>query len=163
MGLKQKLIDIFEDSSFAPYTFEELLDISNIEKEQLKQLLEQLKNEYIIYESKKHRFGLLKQFGLYLGTIDIKEKGFGFITSPSFEHDFFVPKVHVNGALNKDKVMFRVANVNDEENDEAEVVKVIERNLKTIVGEINSYYFHKQFIPLDTYSEVALLYEISLT
>lgn len=149
MELKQKLIDIFEDSSFAPYTFEELLDISNIEKEQLKQLLEQLKNEYIIYESKKHRFGLLKQFGLYLGTIDIKEKGFGFITSPSFEHDFFVPKVHVNGALNKDKVMFRVANVNDEENDEAEVVKVIERNLKTIVGEINSYYFHKQFIPLD--------------
>lgn len=149
MELKQKLLEIFEDSSFSPYTFEELQTISNIEKEQLKQLLEQLKQENIVYESKRHRFGLLKQFGLYIGTIDIKEKGYGFITSSSFDKDFFVPKIDINGALNKDKVIFKITNTNFEESDEAQVVKVIERNMKFVVGEIKAYYCHKQFIPLD--------------
>ena len=149
MELKEKLIELFEDSSFAPYTFEEIHQISNIEKEQLKQLLEQLKEENIVYESKKHRFGLLKQFGLYIGTIDVKEKGFGFITSESFDHDFFVPRLDINGALNKDKVIFKVTNINNEESDEAVVIKVIERSLKFVVGEIKSYYNIKQFLPND--------------
>ena len=149
MELKEKLIELFEDSSFAPYTFEEIHQISNIEKEQLKQLLEQLKEENIVYESKKHRFGLLKQFGLYIGTIDVKEKGFGFITSESFDHDFFVPRLDINGALNKDKVIFKVTNINNEESDEAVVIKVIERSLKFVVGEIKSYYNIRQFLPND--------------
>ena len=149
MELKEKLIEIFEDSSFAPYTFEELQTISNIEKEQLKQLLQELKDENIVYESKKHRFGLLKQFDLYIGTIDIKEKGYGFISTSSFDHDFFVPKIDTNGALNKDKVIFKITNANSEESDEAVVIKVIERNMKNVVGEIKSYYGHKHFFPQD--------------
>jgi len=149
INIKQKLLEIFEDSSFSPYTFEELQTISNIEKEQLEQLLEQLKQENIVYESKRHRFGLLKQFGLYIGTIDIKEKGYGFITSPSFDHDFFVPRIDINGALNKDKVIFKITNANINESDEAQVVKVIERNMKYVVGEIREYYKNKQFIPQD--------------
>lgn len=147
--LKNNLIEIFEDSSFAPYTFEELQTISNIEKEILTQLLHELKEENIVYETKKHRFGLLKQFGLYIGTIDVKEKGYGFIASPSFEKELFVPKININGALNKDKVMFKVTNTNTEESDEATIVKIIERDLKYIVGEIKSYYYRKVFEPLD--------------
>ena len=147
--LKNNLIEIFEDSSFAPYTFEELQTISNIEKEILTQLLYELKEENIVYETKKHRFGLLKQFGLYIGTIDVKEKGYGFIASPSFEKELFVPKININGALNKDKVMFKVTNTNTEESDEATIVKIIERDLKYIVGEIKSYYYRKVFEPLD--------------
>lgn len=147
--LKNKIVEIFEDSSFAPYTFEELLSITNYEKEQLKNILEQLKNDYIIYESKKHRFGLLKQFGLYIGIIDIKEKGYGFISCHEFEDELFVPKCDVNDALNKDKVMFRLTNTNDEASDEAVVIKVIERSLKTVVGEIQTYYYRKYFVPHD--------------
>ena len=147
--LKNNLIEIFEDSSFAPYTFEELQTISNIDKDLLKQLLDQLKEENIVYESKKHRFGLLKQCGSYIGTIDVKEKGYGFIASPSFDKEFFVPRVNINGALNKDKVMFKVTNTNTEESDEAIIVKIIERDLKYIVGEIKSYYYRKVFEPLD--------------
>ncbi len=149
LEFKEKLIEIFEDSSFAPYTFEELLSITNYNKDDLKQLLEELKNEYVVYESKKHRFGLLKQFGLYIGTIDVKEKGYGFIASDAFDKELFVPKLDVNGALTNDKVMFKVTNTNTDESDEAQVVKVIERNLKFVVGEIKSYYYRKVFEPLD--------------
>ncbi len=159
MGLKEKLLDIFEDSSFAPYTFEEIQDILKIEEDQLKILLKDLKDENIIYESKKHRFGLLKQFGLYIGTIDIKEKGYGFISSDSFEKEFFVPKVNINGALSKDKVIFKVTNINNDQSDEAIVIKVIERNLKTIIGEVQLSYYRKVFIPHD--KKINLYFEIT--
>ena len=147
--LKNNLIEILEDSSFAPFTFEELATISKIETETLKQLLKELKEENIVYESKKHRFGLLKQFGLYIGTIDVKEKGYGFIASPSFEKELFVPKININGAMDKDKVMFKITNINLDESDEAIVTKIIERNLKYVIGEIKSYYYRKVFEPLD--------------
>ena len=120
--LKNNLIEILEDSSFAPFTFEELATISKIETETLKQLLKKLKEENIVYESKKHRFGLLKQFGLYIGTIDVKEKGYGFIASPSFEKELFVPKININGAMDKDKVLFKVSNINLDERDRKSVV-----------------------------------------
>lgn len=146
--MKQNLIDIFNNSSYAPFTFDELLKISKYQENELKDLLKELKEEYIIYESKRHRFGLLKQFGLYIGTIDIKEKGYGFISSDDFDEELFVPKPYINTALNKDKVMFRVIKYNDHEKDEAEVVKVIERNLKFVIGEIKTKYFKKIFEPL---------------
>lgn len=143
--MKQNLIDIFNNSSYAPFTFDELLKISKYQENELKDLLKELKEEYIIYESKRHRFGLLKQFGLYIGVIDIKEKGYGFISSDDFDEELFVPKPYINTALNKDKVMFRVIKYNDYEKDEAEVVKVIERNLKFVIGEIKTKYFKKVF------------------
>ncbi len=157
--LKNNLIDIFNDSSFAPYTFEELLTITNYEENILKEILEQLKKENIVYESKKHRFGLLKQFGLYIGTIDLKEKGYGFISCPDFEQELFVPKVNVNHALNNDKVIFKITNTNTGESDEATVVKIIERSLKTVVGEVKSYYFRKVFEPID--AKLNLYFEIT--
>ena len=157
--LKNNLIEILEDSSYAPFTFEELADISKIEKETLKQLLTNLKEENIVYESKKHRFGLLKQFNLYIGTIDVKEKGYGFIACPSFEKEFFVPKLNINGAMDKDKVMFKITNTNTDESDEAVVVKIIERNLKFVIGEIKSYYYRKVFEPLD--KKYNLYFEVS--
>ena len=115
MDLKDKIITLFENSSNAPYTFEELLELLNCEKEELSEQLYELKEQYIIHESKKHRFGLLKQFGLYIGTIDVKEKGFGFILSEDFENEFFVPRTETNHALNKDTVIFRITNENTQE------------------------------------------------
>lgn len=155
---KQKLIEIFNDSSYAPFTFDELLTLTKYDEDELKQLLQQLKNEYIIYESKKHRFGLLEQFGLYIGRIEIKDKGYGFISSNCFEQEFFVPRKDINGAFNKDKVIFRITKTDTDEKDEAEVFKVIERNLKYVVGEIQNKYFKKIFIPIDN---ININFEIS--
>ena len=51
--------------------------------------------------------------------------------------------------MDKDKVMFKITNTNTDESDEAVVVKIIERNLKFVIGEIKSYYYRKVFEPLD--------------
>lgn len=159
MDLKDKIITLFENSSNAPYTFEELLELLNCEKEELSEQLYELKEQYIIHESKKHRFGLLKQFGLYIGTIDVKEKGFGFILSEDFENEFFVPRTETNHALNKDTVIFRITNENTQEKTEASVVKVIERSLEYVVGKISETYFQKEFIPID--NKLNIFFEIT--
>lgn len=159
MDLKDKIITLFENSSNAPYTFEELLELLNCEKEELLEQLCELKEQYIIHESKKHRFGLLKQFGLYIGTIDVKEKGFGFILSEDFENEFFVPRTETNHALNKDTVIFRITNENTQEKTEASVVKVIKRSLEYVVGKISETYFQKEFIPID--NKLNIFFEIT--
>lgn len=159
MDLKDKIITLFENSSNAPYTFEELLELLNCEKEELSEQLYDLKEQYIIHESKKHRFGLLKQFGLYIGTIDVKEKGFGFILSEDFENEFFVPRTETNHALNKDTVIFRITNENTQEKTEASVVKVIKRSLEYVVGKISETYFQKEFIPID--NKLNIFFEIT--
>lgn len=159
MDLKDKIITLFENSSNAPYTFEELLELLNCEKEELSEQLYELKEQYIIHESKKHRFGLLKQFGLYIGTIDVKEKGFGFILSEDFENEFFVPRTETNHALNKDTVIFRITNENTQEKTEASVVKVIKRSLEYVVGKISETYFQKEFIPID--NKLNIFFEIT--
>ena len=147
--LKNKIIEILEDDSLAPYTIEELQNIINCDILLLQQAIQQLKDEYIIHETKKHRFGLLETFGLFVGTIEIKDKGFGFISCDKFEEEFFVPRVDVNHALNKDTVVFRITNVHTAEKNEASVVKVIKRNMIEVVGTIESYYFKKEFVPID--------------
>lgn len=159
MDLKDKIITLFENSSNAPYTFEELLELLNCEKEELSEQLYELKEQYIIHESKKHRFGLLKQFGLYIGTIDVKEQGFGFILSEDFENEFFVPRTETNHALNKDTVIFRITNENTQEKTEASVVKVIKRSLEYVVGKISETYFQKEFIPID--NKLNVFFEIT--
>lgn len=159
MDLKDKIITLFENSSNASYTFEELLELLNCEKEELSEQLYELKEQYIIHESKKHRFGLLKQFGLYIGTIDVKEKGFGFILSEDFENEFFVPRTETNHALNKDTVIFRITNENTQEKTEASVVKVIKRSLEYVVGKISETYFQKEFIPID--NKLNIFFEIT--
>ena len=48
--LKNKIIEILEDDSLAPYTIEELQNIINCDILLLQQAIQQLKDEYIIHE-----------------------------------------------------------------------------------------------------------------
>lgn len=147
--LKNRILYELETSSYAPYTFDELEKILNIDYDSLYNALEQLKNEYLIHETKKKRYGLLKTFGMYKGIIEVKEQGYGFIDNSDFGHSFFVPKTKINGALNKDEVIFRITNVNDIESDEAEIVKVTKRSMNFVIGTIVMKYYKKIFIPID--------------
>lgn len=147
--LKNRILYELETSSYAPYTFDELEKILCVDHDSLYNTLEQLKNEYLIHETKKKRYGLLKTFGMYKGIIEVKEQGYGFIDNSDFEHSFFVPKTNMNGALNRDEVIFRITNTNEIESDEAEIVKVTKRSMNFVIGTIVMKYYKKIFIPID--------------
>ena len=68
---------------------------------------------------------------LKTGVVRGNERGFAFITPDSGDDDFFVPRHSLNGAYHGDRVNF--AHVHGTE-DEAVVLKVVERNAAPVVG-----------------------------
>lgn len=70
----------------------------------------------------------------FIGTLQASDKGFAFIIPDDrekFPRDLFVPKKYVNGALDGDKVVFERKQGTA---DEAHIVKIAERNLKSVCG-----------------------------
>ncbi|MDD3999529.1 MAG: ribonuclease R [Bacilli bacterium] len=140
--MKKRLLEIFQTPNYQPKNFEELFDFLDLKKEQkaeLENALSELLDDYEILQSRKKRYILPKSVHIYKGQISIKNPDFGFITSPDFERDFYVSKTDFNRAMDGDKVVFSaMGQYNDSSSfkQEAEVIDIVERNLRFLVGEL---------------------------
>lgn len=72
---------------------------------------------------------------IFEGTLVGNNKGFGFVSIEGFADDFFIPPTKMAGALDGDKVIIRPTNVGEDSN-VAEVVKIVEKTNKTIIGNL---------------------------
>ncbi len=70
----------------------------------------------------------------FVGTFCGTEGGFGFVTVEGFDQDFHISESRVNGAIHKDTVEIRYLRSKKGGRPEAEVVRVIERGIKQVVG-----------------------------
>jgi ribonuclease R len=149
--MKEKILELFNRKDYVPKTVEELSAILEVDIDQLKNTLSEMEKEYLIKQTKKKKYDLLKKFNLYVGVIDIKDKGFGFIRCEDFTEDFYVPKELVAGSMDNDKVLFSITNNDDTiGRKEAAVIDVIERSLKHVIGKITlSRKGKKRFEPND--------------
>ncbi len=150
--MKDLILDLMNNSDYTPKTLEELVIILGTKKEVLEIVLKEMEEEFLIKQSKKKKYNLLKAFNLFIGTIDVKEKGFGFISSEDFSEDFYVPKEFIGGSMNKDTVLFSITNTDDDPSfrKEAAVVEVVKRHLKNVTGQIvESKKGNKKFEPND--------------
>jgi len=142
MDMKERLLEIFYAPDYQPKNFEELfefLGLDESEKDDLEKALSELLDEYEILLSRKKRYILPRAVNIYKGQISIKNPDFGFITAPDFERDFYVAKRDLNGAMDRDLVVFqafREYNANGGLNQEARVLDILKRNLTTLVGEL---------------------------
>ena len=50
----------------------------------------------------------LRDANMYIGKINIKAKGFGFISCNDLSSDVYVSKDDINGSLNNDEVLFKL-------------------------------------------------------
>ena len=86
----------------------------------------------------------------------MNKKGFGFVEVSGEEEDIFIAPDNINKALNNDTVIVEILNKNSGEKREGRIVKTLERDLSTIVGEI---YFKKDkgyIIPDDKKLDIQL-------
>lgn len=154
--MKEKLLEIFQQKDYQPKNYQELSEILNLredEKEELRKVLNELLDDYEIFLSRKNRYILPKDAHIYKGSISIKNPDYGFITSPDFPKDFYVPKAAMNGAMDKDYVVFSIdpsGNDNGDFKQEAKVIDILERNLRYLVGELQA---KKDRLYLETESE----------
>ena len=110
-------------------TSEELKDLQDI--------LEELVKDYVVYKTKKDKYILLANCpSLKIGKYQANKKGFGFVLLNK-EDDLYISGENSNGAIDGDIVLAEVLNKGIKP--EGHIIKIIERNLHNLVGEIVSF------------------------
>ena len=157
--MKERILSILKESDKA-LSIEELdsaLNLNTIEEtKEFSDALRELEDSYEIYRSNKNRYMLLENSNLRKGILRMNKKGFGFVEVSGEEEDIFVAPDNINKALNNDTVIVEILNKNSGEKREGRIVKTLERDLSTIVGEI---YFKKDkgyIIPDDKKLDIQL-------
>ena len=137
--MKQQIIEVLEDKLEALdiISLNDLLNLKTPEElKELENILEELYQENIVYKTNKDKYILYKNCPNFrLGKIDINKKGSGFLLLDK-EKDIYIPKEDLNGAINDD---YALVELNPKDNTEGRVVRVLDRNLKNLIGEI----YHK--------------------
>jgi ribonuclease R len=118
-----------------------LLNIKTIEEtKEMNEALEELENSGEIYHSNKNKYMLFTDSNLRKGVLRVNKKGFGFVEVLN-EEDIFIPIDNINGALDKDDVAVEIIETKSDGRREGRIVRVLKRNVSTVVGEI---YFKKE-------------------
>lgn len=128
LGRRNKALDASEIAN-------ELNITSNDSYLELVDTLNKLSSNYDIYCSNKGRYMLFDRSPLKKGKITINRKGFGFVDLID-EEDVFVAKDNLNGAIHGDTVIVEVLGRKEKNKLEGRVLKIIDRNLCKVVGEI---------------------------
>lgn len=147
--MKEKIINVMNDKYEALDVIEinDLLELSTPEDlNRLNNFLNELVNEGIVYKTKKNKYILFKNCpNLKSGVISVNKKGFGFLIVPDGE-DIYIDKGNINGAINEDKVLVEL--VNNFGKIEGRVIRVLNRDLNNLIGEVY-FYNNKPYVKLE--------------
>ncbi|MCF8001474.1 MAG: ribonuclease R [Halanaerobiales bacterium] len=138
MSARQKLLEFLKEEAYRPMKKEELIrefEIAPEQKKHFEEIIKQLEEDGKIYKNKKGRYGLPEKFDLVAGRIDKNPRGFGFLIPDEPGHeDIFINPSNLNGAMHNDKVFVKKVPGSRGKKAEGEVVDIIERVNKQIVG-----------------------------
>lgn len=136
-NLKEQLTMIFNYPQYKRQTAKQLLENFHNQTSQglvlLLKALNSLEEDYLIMHDDNGRYDLIERFGYAHGVIDIKENGYGFVTTPNHEFDFYVARENTNGAIFGDQVLIRFNHL-DSKGPSGIVVKVTKRARQFIYG-----------------------------
>ncbi len=139
MDKKQIILDFVYDDLYKPMKQKELaffFGIPQENREEFRILLEQLIEEGKIIKTKR---GLIKPVKdqYIVGTFCGTRKGFGFVAPEDGSDEIFISMSDTKDAFHKDKVMVKITKLPprySSQKREGEIVRVIERGMKKIVG-----------------------------
>lgn len=139
MNIKEVLIQKFNNGEIefkgAKRIFEILGVKSNFEKDIIRGLLNELESEgKIVYDNGK--YVLLENSSFIKGIIKGNERGFAFLIAENKEiNDYFIPPRNLHGAMHGDTVIIKqVKNSRSGSSDEGEVINILTRGIKKLVG-----------------------------
>ncbi|MGM9973819.1 MAG: ribonuclease R, partial [Clostridiaceae bacterium] len=106
------------------------------EYKSFKKVLKTMEREGLIVRTKAEKYALTEKLGMVPGKLSAHPRGFGFVI-PDEEGvtDVFIPSPMINGAMNGDRVIASITKADSEgKRREGEIVKIVERAIKTVVG-----------------------------
>lgn len=133
---KKVVYDLICDDLYTPMKFKELAILLQVPKEQrdeLREVLEDLEREGKIYLSKRGKYvkGETKRLA---GIYRANPKGFGFVETEGGMADVFIGEEHTGGALDGDTVEYAVIREASGKKSEGKIVKVLSRGITKVVG-----------------------------
>lgn len=139
MTIRLKITELMEEKNYKPMLKEELsihFDIEKKDRQDFYKILEGLEKEGIIIKAKNERYGLLSSEYLITGVLEGHERGFGFVVpKEKTRGDVFIPAENMNGAMHGDKVVATITKRQEAgKREEGEIIRILERSTKTIVG-----------------------------
>ncbi|MFW6279203.1 MAG: ribonuclease R [Bacillota bacterium] len=138
MGARKRLIKYLRGQAQKPMSIEELyteFDIKKKEREHFQKLLTELVEEGKLYKNKRGKYGPPEKFNMISGRIERNPRGFAFLLPDNPEReDVFISLENINGAMHNDKVFVRLLKSKSGEKQSGEVVQILERANKTVVG-----------------------------
>ena len=138
--MKDKIVGILKDSDKALtiYDLEDKLHLLDVDElQELQTCLLELEKDAVIYHSNKDKYMMLEDSHLKRGIMRANKKGFGFVDIDDSDVDVYISEEHMNGALHDDIVLVEITSKKGIDRLEGRVVKIINREKDTYVGEIN--------------------------
>ena len=137
--MKEQIINVLNDK----YEAVDILEINDLlglltpeDLSRLNNAVNELVNDGIIYKTKKNKYILFKNCpNLKVGVLSVKKSGNAFLIVPNSD-DIYIDKDNVNGAINDDKVLIEILSNRGKE--EGRVIRVLNRDLNNVIGEIYS-------------------------
>ena len=134
--MEDKIIELLNRKNKA-LDIEEIFHLLELERKDYDELcvtIDNMVNNYTIYQTNKGRYMTFDRSPLKKGILRINRKGFGFVDLEEDE-DIYIDSNNLNGAIHNDLVIAEVLGRNSRHKSEGRILKVLERKLDNVVGE----------------------------
>ncbi|KAA0548717.1 ribonuclease R [Bacillus sp. BGMRC 2118] len=134
-----QLLVFMKEEAYTPLTIQELEEAFGIEdssafKDFVKALV-QMEEQGLIVRTRSNRYGLPEKMNLIRGKVIGHPKGFAFVqTEEKEKQDIFIPPSDLKNAMHGDTVLVRLQPQSSGQREEGQIVRIIERGVKEVVG-----------------------------
>jgi len=139
MPFGEYLLDFMKEQAYKPMTEGELIAALNIdpsERDLLIKALNHMEKQGLIVKNRRGRFGVPEKMNLVAGKIEGHSGGYAFLLPDNPElDDIYIGREDMNGAMHGDRVLVRPKiRSKGTSKAEGEVIRILKRALKTVVG-----------------------------
>ncbi|UCE04659.1 MAG: ribonuclease R [bacterium] len=138
MNIESKLLELLHRNPYQTYKPKQLAKMLKISSQKYPDFRRKLKDMVVegkIFKYKRGRLGAGRKVTEVIGKLHVKTQGYGFLITDDDESDIFISQSNMGTALHGDTVkVVLFARPSEGKSHEGEVIEVIKRSRKNIVG-----------------------------
>lgn len=135
---KERILAYIESEGYMPMKRKDLRTMLSVlpeDREKFEAIIQELIEEGCVFETRKGKLASPKDLQMATGVFTGHARGFGFVTPEEGGEDIFIPAGETCGALQKDRVLYKVLH-RAEKGKKADgvIIRVLERGTRQVVG-----------------------------